>query len=254
MDRQNELLQDLTATMRTWGSAPGHAQSPFVTLSFAQTLDGCLAVAYGERLFISGVESQTLTHRLRASHEGILIGVGTVLADDPLLTVRLVSGTDPQRIIVDPKLRTPLSARILNDGAAPPWIVTLVAEDDERAHALRARGVTLIHTRGRDGWIPVASLLKSLRASGIRSLMVEGGAVVISTFLAAGLANFAVITMGPLIIGSSSAVRYTPERPYILKNMNSGRAGTDLVYWGLPTPIDLSLRRTRVPAAADAYA
>ncbi|MCB0123506.1 MAG: GTP cyclohydrolase II, partial [Caldilineaceae bacterium] len=99
---------------------------PFVTLSYAQSLDGSIAAADGTPLRISGERAMTLTHMLRAAHDAILVGVGTVLADDPQLTVRLVAGSDPQPILLDTHLRTPVTARCLRN-PRPPWLVTAKA-------------------------------------------------------------------------------------------------------------------------------
>src|SRR5690606_12664132 len=91
---------------------------PSVTLCYAQTLDGRLATRTGSSRWTSGAESLRLTPQLRADHDAIMVGVGTVLADDPRLTVRLVPGRDPLRVVVDSRLRTPLGAAVLRDGAA----------------------------------------------------------------------------------------------------------------------------------------
>ena len=106
----DELLDELP-------SRPGR---PFVTLSYAQSLDGSIAARRGATTPISGPDALRLTHQLRAHHDAILVGIGTVLADDPQLTVRLVAGPNPQPVIVDSRLRLPLTARLLSDGAPPP--------------------------------------------------------------------------------------------------------------------------------------
>src|SRR4029079_2712702 len=113
------LLQDL-AQARARKRLRGR---PFVTLAYAQSVEGRFAIARGLRSALSGPESLRFTHALRAGHDGILVGVGTVLADDPELRVRLVEGRDPQPVIVDSHLSTPAGARLL---ARTPWIGTTV--------------------------------------------------------------------------------------------------------------------------------
>ena len=109
---------------------------PLVTLSYAQSLDGCIAARAGERLALSGPESMQLTHQFRAAHNAILVGIGTVLADNPRLTVRLVQGQDPQPVVLDSHLRIPLEASLLHNSRRP-WIACL---EDARPHKIiRAR-------------------------------------------------------------------------------------------------------------------
>ena len=112
---------------------------PLVTLSYAQSLDGSIADRPGRPLSLSGSQSMILTHGLRASHDAILVGIGTVLADNPRLNVRLVTGKSPQPVIVDSRLRFPPYANLLRHGRAP-WIVANEGADPERREALEAIG------------------------------------------------------------------------------------------------------------------
>ena len=106
---------------------PGAAGRPVVTLSYAQSLDGSIAARRGFPLQISGTESAQLTHQLRAVHDAILVGIGTVLADDPHLTVRHAQGKDPQPVVLDSQLRFPLGAKLLRERS--PWIATTSRAD-----------------------------------------------------------------------------------------------------------------------------
>lgn len=180
-------------------------QRPFVTLSFAQSLDGSIALEPGRPLLLSGCESQAMTHRLRGWHDGILVGIGTVLSDDPQLTVRLVSGRDPQAIVVDSQLRMPLDARLLaND--RKPWILASSTAAPGRRAALEARGARVIEVpRAVDG-LDLCILLSSLRQQGIERLMVEGGARILSAFLRARLADAAIVTIAPSWVGGLPGV------------------------------------------------
>src|SRR5205823_12555295 len=101
-----------------------HSSRPFVTLSYAQSVDGSIAARPGQPLALSGALSMTLTHQLRAAHDAILVGIGTVLADNPRLSVRLVEGKDPQPIVADSRLRLPLSANLLYQHPLSPWIAS----------------------------------------------------------------------------------------------------------------------------------
>ncbi|MEZ4683984.1 MAG: dihydrofolate reductase family protein [Caldilineaceae bacterium] len=158
---------------------------PFVTLSYAQSIDGSIAAADGRPLRISGDRAMQMTHMLRAAHDAILVGVGTVLADDPRLTVRLAPGNDPQPIILDSSLRTPLTARCLQNARAP-WLITTKA-DRESAVRLAATGVQVIGIVDPIGQVSLSALLPMLAERGSGSIMVEGGAAVLSSFLHAQL-------------------------------------------------------------------
>src|SRR5438105_4961079 len=113
---------------------------PFVTLAYAQSVDGSISIARGQRSALSGPDSLRFTHALRAGHDGILVGVGTVLADDPELRVRLVDGRDPQPVIVDSNLSTPAEARLL---ARSPWIGSAHHGHGERRARMEARGARM---------------------------------------------------------------------------------------------------------------
>ncbi len=179
---------------------------PYITLSYAQSLDGSIAARRGEQTIISGPEAGRLTHRLRAHHDAILVGIGTVIADDPQLTVRLARGPDPQPIVVDSRLRFPAWAKLLR-GERRPWIATTEAADPARQAALEAAGARVVRLpTGPNGLVSLPALLDYLHGGHIRSLMVEGGATVISNFLAAHLADRLVLTIAPLMLGGLNAV------------------------------------------------
>lgn len=186
-----------------------HQERPFVTLSYAQSLDGSIAARRGEPLILSGAESMMLTHRLRADHDAILVGIGTLLADDPQLTVRLVEGKNPQPIILDSQLRFPVSARLLQ-GSTPPWIVTVEDSESDQQQTLESAGARIIRLPAdKDGRIDLVALLSRLSQEGIRTLMVEGGASVITSFLVEGLVNRLALTITPDIIAGLPAVEHS---------------------------------------------
>jgi 3,4-dihydroxy 2-butanone 4-phosphate synthase/GTP cyclohydrolase II len=218
---------------------------PFVTLSYAQSVDGSIAIARGQRSTLSGPESLRFTHALRAGHDGILVGVGTVLTDDPELRVRLVDGRDPQPVIVDSHLSTPVQAKLLSQSGRRPWIGTTGRNGRE---PFEERGARLFVSEPQaNGWVDLAALLRQLHAAGIEHLMVEGGARIITSFLEARLVDYVAVTIAPTFMGGLSAVGelgsvststsvpgaagLAPGRP-ALSRWISARLGDDLVMSG----------------------
>jgi diaminohydroxyphosphoribosylaminopyrimidine deaminase/5-amino-6-(5-phosphoribosylamino)uracil reductase len=138
---------------------------------------------------------------LRAQHDAIMVGIGTVLADDPLLTVRLVKGRNPLRICLDSKLRIPINAQVLRDEGRT-LIVTTAGHEKEKVAAIQKQGKeALVVQSGSDGRVELRPLMKALAQRGISSILVEGGSEVISSFLKAGLVNRMVVITAPLILG-----------------------------------------------------
>lgn len=177
---------------------------PSVTISYAQTLDGRIAARDGSSQWISGPESLAFTHALRAGHDAIMVGVGTVLQDNPRLTVRLAPGRDPLRVVVDGSLRTPEGNAVLAGGAAAGTIVACrVGAPSERAAALTALGAgVLALPAGPDGGVSLPALLDALGARGVTSVMVEGGARLITALLRGRLADRLAVTVAPKILGA----------------------------------------------------
>ena len=211
---------------------------PFITLSFAQSLDGCISANIGERLTISGQESLVLTHQLRAIHQGLLVGISTVLVDNPLLTVRYASGNNPKPIVLDSSLRFPADARMLASKSHKPIIATGTRIDETKAKNLRSQGLKIVPLKlSQQSLVPIPDLLDHLFQQGITSIMVEGGSKVISSFLALGLCDYMVVTVSPMIIGNPKSVRYglraSDKVPY-LGSLKSLKMGNDLVLWGQP--------------------
>lgn len=209
------------------------ANRPLVTLSYAQSLDGSISAVRGKPLAISGEESLLLTHQLRAYHDAILIGIGTALADDPQLTVRLAAGRDPQPIILDSRLRFPLTARMLQNVERRPWIVTTAQANQQRRRQLEDAGARIIELpHNSHNQIDLASLLSYLHRSGIKSLMVEGGARVITSFLTERLVDRLVLTIAPILVGGLNAVNQLSATFPHLRRPFYQRFGDDLVLFG----------------------
>ncbi len=188
------------------GKRIGGGKRPFITLSYAQSLDGSITARQGQPLAISGRQSLDMTHQLRVEHDAILVGIGTVLADDPQLTTRLVDGRSPQPVILDSHLRFPIGAHLLKN-PRPPWIITVAPVEESRRQALEAAGAcVIVIAPNAMGQVTLTLMLEQLAARGITSLMVEGGAQVITSFLAARLVDRLVITVAPMLVGGLKAI------------------------------------------------
>ena len=177
---------------------------PFVTVKFAQSLDGRIATSTGDSQWISSPPAQRFVHKLRSEHDAILVGIGTVLADDPRLTVRLTEGRDPMRIVVDSRLRTPLSARVLADGAASHTLVVANENADlTRVRAIEALGseVLRLPVSQKHIGVDLQRLLEELGGRRVESVLVEGGKQIITSLLAARLVDRVITIIAPKIIG-----------------------------------------------------
>lgn len=227
------LRQNRTASIK-----PGR---PAVTLSYAQSLDGSLAFGRGQPAGLSGPDSMRLTHRLRALHDAILVGIGTVLSDDPQLNVRLVDGSNPRPVVLDSRLRIPSGSRLLNRETDLPWIAAGRSANPERAAVLERKGAKVIRLESDPaGGLCLDDLLGKLYEMGVRSLMVEGGAQVITSFLAGRLADLAVVTVAPVFLGGLRVV----DQPLGMKQAGRSwsvpsltepvyqQAGRDWIVWG----------------------
>lgn len=182
-----EILDTARDVNRVWLGAVASGR-PFVTVKIAMSIDGRVAAPDGSSRWISSPQSRAHAHRMRGEIDAIMVGVGTVLADDPQLTARdesgAVSGRQPLRVIADTEGRTPAAARV-HDGAAPTLIATA-----ER------------FGRGADGRVDLAAVLAQLYADGRRHLLVEGGPRLAAAFLDAGLVDEMLVYLAPLVLGA----------------------------------------------------
>ncbi len=177
---------------------------PFVTIKYAQTLDGRIATATGESQWISSEASSKFTHQLRAAHDAILVGAGTVIKDNPELTVRLVRGRNPLRVIVDSELNIPRQSKIFqNISSTPTLIATSKNASDSRFQRLAGSGAEIINIKAdKKGNVDLKKLFKILAGRNISSVLIEGGAQIITSTLKNNLANRMVTIIAPKIIGS----------------------------------------------------
>jgi diaminohydroxyphosphoribosylaminopyrimidine deaminase/5-amino-6-(5-phosphoribosylamino)uracil reductase len=176
---------------------------PFITLKYAQTLDGRIATATGHSRWISSPESLRYAHRLRGAHDAILVGSGTVLLDDPELTVRLVKGRNPLRIVLDSRLRISIESRILqNQNQAKTMIVTTGKAAKGKFKRLENMGIELLCTKMTEkGGIDLSELFLKLGQKGVSSVLIEGGSSVITSILRERLADKLLVIIAPKIVG-----------------------------------------------------
>lgn len=177
-----------------------------VTLKAAMTLDGRIATRTGDSRWITSEPARADVHRLRGRLDAILVGSGTVLADDPLLTARNVGGRDPMRVVLDGRLRTPPRARMLHSGStAKTLIVTTLDAPARRVLALEAVGAEVLRLAGRQGKVSLKVLAAELARREVLSMLVEGGAETHASFLAAGLCDRLILYVAPKAVGGAKA-------------------------------------------------
>jgi 3,4-dihydroxy 2-butanone 4-phosphate synthase/GTP cyclohydrolase II len=210
---------------------------PYITLSYAQAVDGSITHRRGEQLRISGTQSMMLTHKLRDTHDAILVGIGTVLADDPQLNVRLVHGRDPQPIILDSYLRFPMNARLLSTTVHKPWVMTTDCCDATRKAELEQAGALVFQLPSdAQNRVDLRSVLTLLHERGIASVLVEGGSEIITSFLNEQLVDRAIITIAPIFVGGLNAVggleRSNGAQIPRLRKVQQRRLGDDIILSG----------------------
>lgn len=220
---------EATALNETFVIAAG-LRRPFVLLKAAMTLDGRIATAAGESKWITSPAQRRAARALRRLHDAVAVGVGTVLADDPLLLPAPRTRRAFHRVVFDSRLRTPVRSRLVSSAsdATPVWIVT--TEEARGREALEARGVRILSAPACDGRVDLEWGLAALRAEGLWSLMVEGGSELLGALLAARLFDQVALFRAPSLLGGrtsrpafggpdparlSDAVGVTPRSPLL---------------------------------------
>ncbi len=199
-----DAAEQLNRRWLTWA----RTGRPWITLKAAISMDGRIATKTGESQWITGEAARRRGLELREGHDAILVGVGTVLADDPLLTRRL--GLNPvdrfRRVVLDSKLRTPPDAELLSRRPEEVVLIHTASAPQERHDALRARGVGLIGVpEDPHGWCDLQAALRALAALPVASVVVEGGARILGSFVDSGICDQAVFFIAPLLIGGREA-------------------------------------------------
>ncbi len=203
---------------------------PFVVLKIAMTLDGKIATETGESKWITSSQSRRYVHRLRSQVDAVLTAIGTVKADDPELTVRLVRGKNPIRVVIDPELDIPLQAKILR---TPP---TTIIFTKKREHPILPEGVEVEYFNSER--LNLKEAMKRLYQRGITSVLIEGGASLNYHALKDGIVDKVMIFIAPKIIGGSDSVPAVGgvstglQNPWRLRNLKVKRIGEDILIEG----------------------
>ena len=178
---------------------------PFVTLKTASTLDGKIASSTGDSQWITNEHSREVVHQLRHQHEAIMVGVETVLQDDPSLTTRLtVPAIHPVRVVIDSRLRTPLEAKVIQDGIAPTLILTTDEAKEQAVQAFQTQGIQVIRC-GTGPRVDLTLAMQELGKRRITSVLLEGGGTLNGAMLQARLINKMICFIAPKIIGGYDA-------------------------------------------------
>jgi len=183
------------------GTVRPQSDRPYVMVKYAQTLDGRIATIAGDSKWISGEAERRVSHALRAACDAVLVGSQTAACDDPQLTVRLVPGASPIRVLLDSTLRTPPAAKILDDDAMTIVYCRRPANRVRRS-VLEAAGVSVREVAGASEGLALTHVLADLRADGVRSLMVEGGSKVITSLIRERLVDRLVVSISPIVVGA----------------------------------------------------
>ncbi len=238
LEEQARQLNEIFVKYHTQGM-------PFVTVKSAMSLDGKIATRTGDSKWITDEPARRLVHRLRARHDAIMVGIGTVLKDDPFLTVRLPRMTAPiqrLRVIVDSTLKCPDNAQVLDVETAPTLIATTDRASLDRVQNLRERGVQVeILPADESGRVDLRSLMQLLAQRGVTGVLCEGGGTLVASLLAQRLADKVVFFYAPVVIGGSNAPTAVEGEGYPLvghalrlHRVHWRRIGRDMMVQGYP--------------------
>lgn len=212
---------------------------PFVLLKLAASLDGRIATATGESRWVSDAAARRWVHTLRNRVDAVMVGAGTVLADDPALTCRMRGGRDPRRVVVDGRLRiAPRAAVLRRGGAAPAIVATTVDASPRRRRALERAGAEVLVLPGRDGRLRLAALLEALAARDVVSVLIEGGGDLAAAALRERVVDRMLVVSAPLLLGADGrpmlgalGVRRLARAPRLIR-VRVTPLGSDLLWDG----------------------
>jgi len=213
---------------------------PYVVLKSAITLDGKSATATGDSKWVTCDRSRREVHRLRGRLDAIMVGVGTVIKDDPLLTCRVPGGKDPLRIIVDSTLRIPRHAALFSLRSEAKTVIATCCADLARIDAVAAHGVEVLVCSEKDGRVDPDDLLTKLGERGVQSILLEGGSHLAGAFLRAGLIDRCMLFLAPKLVGGAGMGLFAGAGVNLmadairLEEMKVKRIGVDLLVEGVP--------------------
>lgn len=228
--------------------ASGHAARPVTVGHLGQSLDGFIATQTGDSYYVTGEQNVRHLHRMRALCDAVIVGAGTIAADDPQLTTRHVPGTNPVRVVLDPSLRLDDQYRVFNDGLSK---TLLVCAEGTRDPWSRSAQVEKIEVAGTSGKLDLAAVVARLHARGLIRLFIEGGGITVSGFLQAGLLDRLQIAVAPLLIGAGRPAIRLPA-PLALNECRRFRPrvfsmGADLLFDCELAPADDSAEPVPLP-------
>jgi len=227
-------------------------KEPFVILKVAATLDGKIATREGDSKWISGETSRHFVHRMRDQVDGVVVGIGTILKDDPQLTARIKKGRDPYRIILDSRLRIPEDAKVIGNSPSKTIIATTELAARDKIERLEKKGVRILILDSKQGRVDLKNCLSKLGEMGMMSLLVEGGSQVNGSFLDEGLIDKILFFLSPKLIGDREALgifggsgKANLKETIPLNELRVRRMGEDILiegYVNSPHPLPLPLR------------
>jgi len=213
---------------------------PFVILKSALTLDGKTATAAGDARWITNERSRRYVHKLRSRVDAIMVGVGTVIADDPLLTSRIPGGKDPLRVVVDSGLRIPLQARMLHQESGAKTLVATVSDDATGIARLRETGADVVICKEKSGRVDLHDLMARLGAMHLQSVLLEGGSTLAGEALRQGVIDKVMLFYAPKLVGGDGPGLFAGkgvarmEDAIRLRDITYTRFGEDLMIQGYP--------------------
>jgi len=208
---------------------------PFVTMKYAMTSDGKIACYTGQSKWITGEAARAHVQQERLRHSAVMVGVGTVLADDPLLTCRLENGRDPLRIICDSSLRTPLDSNIVKTAREVPTVIATICDDIAKAAVYENAGCRIIKTAPKDGRVDLVALMKLLGKERLDSILLEGGGELNWSALNAGIVSKVQAYIAPKLFGGSGKSPVggqgvlVPDEAFMLEQCSIRHIGEDIL-------------------------
>jgi len=211
-------------------------KKPYVVMKYAMTADGKIATRTGKSKWITGEKARKRVHEDRNLHTGIMVGVGTVIADDPMLDCRLEEGRNPIRILCDTTLRTPITARVIQTASEIPTILATTCADIAKHRPYLDQGCQIMVVSEHDGTIDLKRLMMQLGEAGIDSILLEGGATLNASALKADIVQKVQTYIAPKLFGGASAPTPVaglgvdhPDQAYLLKNSKTTILGEDIL-------------------------